>query len=200
MVIRARCQGTVPEHGASWADLTAARIHKHDPATQLPAKPTLQDLAKASRELFQQKQTVEHLEGLVIGKMKEFWSGMINKCIPIGQRLPVPRNCFAAAWPKNGGHGWRGEIMKGTPHIRAAELCAKAPQEEFPIHVSLRSKDDTLEVLRSIRSVARVQKGQRLGRSKEAKVHSFDTPHGLPVDGADRCQRIQGESARELSC
>lgn len=71
-------------------------VHKHDPATPLPHKPSLQELSRASRVLFQQKQTVEHLEGLVIGKMKEFWSGMINKCIPIGQRLPVPRNCFAS--------------------------------------------------------------------------------------------------------
>ena len=88
--------GLVKQARSAAVEVAETWIHKHDPLTRLPTKPTLQDLSKASKELFQQKQTVEHLEGLVIGKMKEFWSGMINKCIPIGQRLPVPRNCFAS--------------------------------------------------------------------------------------------------------
>ncbi|CAE7227326.1 rpa1 [Symbiodinium sp. CCMP2592] len=71
-------------------------IHKHGAGEELPANPTPSALSKASKHLFQQKETVEHFEGLIIGKMKEFWSGMINKCIPIGQRLAVPRNCFAS--------------------------------------------------------------------------------------------------------
>ncbi|CAE7948225.1 rpa1 [Symbiodinium sp. KB8] len=71
-------------------------IHKHGAGEELPVNPTPSALSKASKHLFQQKETVEHFEGLIIGKMKEFWSGMINKCIPIGQRLPVPRNCFAS--------------------------------------------------------------------------------------------------------
>eukprot|EP00435_Cladocopium_sp_Y103_P056620 s919_g19.t1 len=88
--------GLVKQARVAAIEVAQTWIHKHDPTTQLPAKPTLQDLSQASKSLFQQKETVEHLEGLVIGKMKEFWSGMINKCIPIGQRLPVPRNCFAS--------------------------------------------------------------------------------------------------------
>lgn len=88
--------GLVKQARVAAIEVAQTWIHKHDPMTELPAKPTLQDLSKASKGLFQQKETVEHLEGLVIGKMKEFWSGMINKCIPIGQRLPVPRNCFAS--------------------------------------------------------------------------------------------------------
>eukprot|EP00439_Symbiodinium_sp_Y106_P036244 s3363_g4.t1 len=71
-------------------------IHKHGAGEELQANPTPSALSKASKHLFQQKETVEHFEGLIIGKMKEFWSGMINKCIPIGQRLAVPRNCFAS--------------------------------------------------------------------------------------------------------
>ncbi|CAJ1444201.1 unnamed protein product [Effrenium voratum] len=71
-------------------------IHKHGAGSLLPERPTLEQLSVASKDLFLQKQKVEHLEGLVIGKMKEFWSGMINQCIPVGQRLPVPRNCFAS--------------------------------------------------------------------------------------------------------
>ena len=32
----------------------------------------------------------------MIGSMKQNWSNMINQCIPVGQKLPFPKNCFAA--------------------------------------------------------------------------------------------------------
>eukprot|EP00931_Biecheleriopsis_adriatica_P040996 TRINITY_DN23485_c0_g1_i1.p1 TRINITY_DN23485_c0_g1~~TRINITY_DN23485_c0_g1_i1.p1 ORF type:complete len:1876 (+),score=482.94 TRINITY_DN23485_c0_g1_i1:83-5710(+) len=85
-----------PEIDAKRTELVKGAIHKHGAGDKLPDNPTNEQLSEAAKGLLQQKLVVEHFEGMVIGKMKESWSGMINKCIPIGQKLPVPRNCFAS--------------------------------------------------------------------------------------------------------
>eukprot|EP00930_Biecheleria_cincta_P038847 TRINITY_DN26709_c0_g1_i1.p1 TRINITY_DN26709_c0_g1~~TRINITY_DN26709_c0_g1_i1.p1 ORF type:complete len:1908 (-),score=440.52 TRINITY_DN26709_c0_g1_i1:46-5769(-) len=71
-------------------------LNKHGAGDSLPENPTTEQLSQAAKGLIQDKLAVEHWEGMVIGKMKESWSSMINKCIPIGQKIPVPRNNFAS--------------------------------------------------------------------------------------------------------
>mmetsp|Transcript_45440 Transcript_45440/g.81752 ORF Transcript_45440/g.81752 Transcript_45440/m.81752 type:complete len:1846 (+) Transcript_45440:80-5617(+) len=71
-------------------------LHKHGLGEKLPSSPTPEQISTVAKGLLQQKLPVEMLEGMIIGKMKESWSGMINKCIPIGQKIPVPRNNFAS--------------------------------------------------------------------------------------------------------
>eukprot|EP00933_Yihiella_yeosuensis_P049462 TRINITY_DN4641_c1_g1_i1.p1 TRINITY_DN4641_c1_g1~~TRINITY_DN4641_c1_g1_i1.p1 ORF type:complete len:1148 (+),score=323.84 TRINITY_DN4641_c1_g1_i1:111-3446(+) len=73
-------------------------IHKHGAGDNLPEEDATapEQVSDAAANLLQNKLAVEHWEGMIIGKMKESWSAMINKCIPIGQKIPVPKNNFAS--------------------------------------------------------------------------------------------------------
>merc|ERR1712190_272275 len=53
-------------------------------------------LAEAARDILPRNNPEQVYESMTIGKMKENWSDMINKCIPVGQKIPVPINNFAS--------------------------------------------------------------------------------------------------------
>ncbi|CAE8717147.1 unnamed protein product, partial [Polarella glacialis] len=100
-----------------------AWLHKHGQGGQLPTdKPaTPQQVSSAARSLFHQKAAVEHYEGMTIGKMKESWSCMINGCIPIGQKIPVPKNNFASMVQTG---------AKGST-VNQSQVCACLGQQEL---------------------------------------------------------------------
>jgi len=53
-------------------------------------------LSEAASDLLPKSKRAQEFEGTMIGRMKENWSDLINMCIPIGQKLPFPRNCFSS--------------------------------------------------------------------------------------------------------
>mmetsp|Transcript_149659 Transcript_149659/g.480508 ORF Transcript_149659/g.480508 Transcript_149659/m.480508 type:complete len:1931 (-) Transcript_149659:155-5947(-) len=53
-------------------------------------------ISEAAHDLMHHDICEQKMESAIIGKMKESWTDMINKTIPIGQKLAFPHNCFSA--------------------------------------------------------------------------------------------------------
>jgi len=62
----------------------------------VPKECTPTALAEAARRPLRKDALAQKYEGMMIGKMKSSWSDMIKQCIPSGQKVPFPKNCFSA--------------------------------------------------------------------------------------------------------
>jgi len=58
---------------------------------------SMADLSRAGRRLLDSdEKSAEVLESMLLGQMQQSWTNTIDACIPIGQRLAFPKNCFAS--------------------------------------------------------------------------------------------------------
>mmetsp|Transcript_89860 Transcript_89860/g.155545 ORF Transcript_89860/g.155545 Transcript_89860/m.155545 type:complete len:1820 (-) Transcript_89860:78-5537(-) len=90
-------KGLIAKSRRTAQDIMTDWLAKHE--IKLPAgkNATLQDLSNAGRGLIEgNKLSADSLEGMMLGRMRKSWTGTIDACVPSGQRLPFPRNCFSA--------------------------------------------------------------------------------------------------------
>jgi DNA-directed RNA polymerase I subunit RPA1 len=72
-------------------------LSAHDIAVPNAEKTTSQELSKAGRGLIEANaSSADALEASMLGRMRSSWTGTIDACIPAGQKLAFPRNCFSA--------------------------------------------------------------------------------------------------------
>lgn len=72
-------------------------LGKHEIAIPNGEKATPKELSKAGRGLIEANRTsADSLEASMLGRMRSSWTSTIDTCVPAGQKLAFPRNCFSA--------------------------------------------------------------------------------------------------------